>query len=68
MSHISISTDGNLLVTTGFEACLMATDFGLKKRFFHEFICECPLLFKDALIKRLIARGRTVFLDGKRIK
>lgn len=67
MSHINIKTVGNLLVTTGFDACLMATDFGLKKRFYHEFICECPLLFKEHLIKRLISKGRTVFLDNKRI-
>jgi hypothetical protein len=67
MSHISIKTVGNLLVATGFEAELMAHDFGLNLKYHFEFICECPLLFKEHLIKRLISKGRTVFLDNKRI-
>lgn len=64
MSSVIIHTVDGKLRATGFDAQLMSTDFGLKKWYHWEFICECPLIFKDALIKALVAKGRRVYIDG----
>lgn len=64
-SIVSIYTvDNKRLQATGFDAELMSHDFGLQKWWYYEFICECPLIFKEDLIKCLISKGRTVFIDG----
>lgn len=64
MSSVIIHTVDGRLRATGFDAQLMGSDFGLKKWYHWEFICECPLIFKDALIKALNSKGRTVYIDG----
>lgn len=63
-SSVLIYTVDGKLQATGFDAQLMSSGFGLKKRYHFTFICECSLLFKDALVKALDSKGRRVYIDG----